>query len=75
MNIIKADSGKVFRRIADGQLYGNEIALGLSYYINGVKLDKPHLDTVEDFEQIDEPIKETLEERILKRKSPLGGTE
>jgi hypothetical protein len=54
-NIIKADEGKVFRRIADGQIYGKEISLGYSYYINGVKLDEPHLDTVYDFEQIDEP--------------------
>lgn len=57
-NIIKANEGKVFRRIADGQIYGNEIALGYTYYINGVKLETPHLDTIEDFEQIDEPIYE-----------------
>lgn len=54
--IIKADEGKVFRRIADGQVYGNEISLGYSYYINGVKLTTPHLDTIEDFEQIDDVI-------------------
>ena len=59
-NIIKADEGKIFRRIADGQLYGEEISLGYSYYINGVKLAEPHLDTAEDFEQIDE-----LEDRKL----------
>ena len=53
-NIIKANEGKVFRRIADGQIYGKEIALGYSYYINGVKLDTPHLDELSDFEQIDE---------------------
>ena len=57
-NIIKADEGKVFRRIADGQIYGKEISLGYSYYINGVKLSEPHLDVPEDFEQIDEPVKE-----------------
>jgi hypothetical protein len=62
MNIIKADEGKVFRRIADGQIYGKEICLGYSYYIGGVKLAEPHLDTPEDFEQIDEPI---VEEYIL----------
>lgn len=54
-NIIIADKGKVFKRIADSQIYGNEISLGYSYYINGVKLDTPHLDTIDDFEQIDEP--------------------
>lgn len=73
MNIIKADNGKVFRRIADGQIYGKEISLGYSYYINGVKLDEPHLDTVEDFEQIDEPIDEAPAERISNRKTDLGG--
>lgn len=58
-NTIKADEGKVFRRISDGQIYGKEISLGYSYYINGVKLAEPHLDTPEDFEQIDEPKKES----------------
>ena len=51
MNIIKADEGKIFRRIADGQIYGKEISLGYSYYINGIKLDTPHLDELSDFEQ------------------------
>lgn len=56
--IIKADEGKIFRRISDGTLYGKEISLGYSYYINGIKLVEPHLDVPEDFEQIDEPKKE-----------------
>jgi hypothetical protein len=62
MNIIKADEGKVFRRIADGQIYGKEISLGYSYYINGIRLAEPHLDIPEDFEQIDEPIIEHQED-------------
>ena len=56
--IIKAIDSKVFRRIADGQVYGKEISLGLSYYIGGVKLTEPHLDIPEDFEQIDDPNKD-----------------
>jgi hypothetical protein len=56
--IITADEGKVFRRIADGQVYGKEISLGYSYYIGGVRLTEPHLDVPEDFEQIDEPVRE-----------------
>ena len=65
--IIKANEGKVFRRIADGQIYGKEIILGYSYYINGIKLDTPHLDELSDFEQIDEledrgELAETIEE-------------
>jgi hypothetical protein len=55
ISIITADEGKIFRRISDGTLYGKEISLGYSYYINGVKLDEPHLDIPEDFEQIDDP--------------------
>ena len=58
MNKIIADEGKIFRRISDGTLYGKEISLGYSYYINGIKLAEPHLDVTEDFEQIDEPKKE-----------------
>jgi hypothetical protein len=65
MNIIKADKDKVFRRIADGQIYGKEICLGYSHYINGIKLSEPHLDTIEDFEQIDESAIDII----------LGGTE
>ena len=60
-NIIKANEGKVFRRIADGQIYGKEISLGYSYYMNGVKLDTPHLDVLDDFEQIDENTNELPE--------------
>lgn len=76
---IKTETGKVFRRIADGQIYGNEISLGYSYYINRIKLAEPHLDTEEDFEQIDAPIRKTpeelKEERRLKRETRLRGTE
>lgn len=52
---IIADEGKVFARIEDGQVYGNEIFLGYTYYIGRKKLAEPHLDVVEDFEEIDEP--------------------
>jgi hypothetical protein len=72
-NIIKAEEGKVFRRIADGHIYGKEISLGYSYYINGIKLDKPHLDTPEDFEQIDEPIKEDPNQRAIKEDTEVIG--
>lgn len=53
-NHIIADAGKVFRRIADGFVYGSEIYLGYTYYIGGVLQDPPHLDTPEDFEEIDD---------------------
>lgn len=49
---IHASSGKVFRRIADGMIYGSEVTLGYTYYINGVPLKEPHLDTVSDFEEV-----------------------
>ena len=52
--VITAQKGKVFRRIADGTIYGKEISLGYSYYIGGVKLDTLHLDIPEDFEEIDD---------------------
>jgi len=56
ITVIIADEGKVFRRVESGEIYGEEIYLGYSYYIGGVKLDTPHLDAPNDFEEIDESI-------------------
>lgn len=55
---IIADEGKVFKRKSDGFIYGKEIFLGYTYYIGGKKLDEPHLEVVEDFEEIDAPQEE-----------------
>lgn len=60
-NHIIADEGKVFRRIGSEEIMGNEIFLGYSHYIEGVRQDPPHLDIPEDFEEIDEPIEEEME--------------
>lgn len=57
---IKASEGKVFRRKSDGQIFGNEITLGFTHYIGGVKLDEPHWETPDEFEEIDEPKEEPL---------------
>lgn len=57
-NIIVAQEGKIFRRKSDGMLFGKEINLGYTYYINGRKLDKPLLELPEHFEEIDEPIEQ-----------------
>lgn len=54
-NHIIADEGKVFRRIGTEDIYGNEIYLGYSYYIGGVRQDPPHKDVPEDFEEINGP--------------------
>lgn len=53
-NHITAEEGKVFRRKGTDEIFGNEIFLGYSYCIEGVVLDTPHLDTPEDFEEIDD---------------------
>ena len=55
---IIADEGKVFKRKSDGFIYGEEIYLGYTYYIGGKKLDEPHLDVIDDFEEIDAPQEE-----------------
>lgn len=59
-----ADEGKVFRRKESGEDYGEEIFLGYSHYIGGVKQDPPHLDVPEDFEEIDKPIEEEVEDEL-----------
>jgi len=59
---IIADEGKIFRRKGTTDVFGNEIYLGYSYYKNGEKLETPHLDTPDDFEEIDAPIEEILDD-------------
>ncbi len=49
---IIADEGKVFQRISDDLIFGDEIYLGYTYYIGGVKLDEPKLEVPEDFREI-----------------------
>lgn len=58
--IIKASEGKVFRRISDGLIFGNEIVLGYTYYLNDKELEEPLLELPEHFEEIDEPVREEV---------------
>ena len=58
--IKKASEGKVFRRISDGFIFGKEIHLGYTHYLNGKKLEEPMLELPEHFEEIDEPIREDI---------------
>ena len=53
-NRLIAEEGKALRRIADGFIYGRELTLGLTYYINGKRQRPPHQDVPEDFEEIDD---------------------
>lgn len=53
--ILKSSEGKVLRRKSDGLISGTEVYLGYTYYIGGVKLDEPKLETAEDYEEIDMP--------------------
>lgn len=62
---IKASDGKVFRRISDGVIFGNEITLGYTYYINGEKLEEPLWELPEHFEEIDEPKMEGIDEDLF----------
>lgn len=54
--IIKASEGKVFGRISDGVIFGKEISLGYTHYLNGEKLNEPLLELPEHFKEIDEPV-------------------
>ena len=53
ITVLTADEGKLIRRIGDPSVSWSKLYLGYSYYINGQLQDPPHLDTVEDFEEID----------------------
>lgn len=51
-NILYAEENHVLIRKSDKTNYGKQIYLGYSYYINGELLSTPHLDTINDFEEI-----------------------
>lgn len=53
-----ADDKKVFQRKADKLIFGSEIYLGYTYYIDGKKLPEPKLEVIEDFEEIEDKEKE-----------------
>lgn len=61
LTAIVASEGKVLRRKGTNEIYGSEVVLGYSYYKNGGKLAEPHLDRVEDFEEVDAPREEEAE--------------
>ena len=50
----------MFRRISDGSIFGKEIHLGYTHYLNGKKLEEPLLELPEHFEEIDEPVREDI---------------
>lgn len=52
---LTASEGNVLRRKADGMIYGESIMLGKTWYIGGTKLDTPHDDVPDDFEETDMP--------------------
>ena len=53
---IKAEEGKVLRRISDQMIFGKEITLGYTYYLDGKLLDEPLWELPEHYEEIDEVI-------------------
>lgn len=53
-NILYAEEGMVLKRKNSNDVFGNEICLGKSYYIDGVLLETPHDDVADDFEEIPE---------------------
>ena len=56
-----ADEGKVFKRKSDGFIFGNEIYLGYTYYLNGKKLSEPKLEVIEDFEEVEDIYNKEIE--------------
>lgn len=55
VTVLIAENNKLLRRIASGEIVGEELYLGYSYYIGGVRQDPPHLDVPADFEEVDKP--------------------
>lgn len=66
---ITATEGKIFRRISDGMLFGNEIYLGLAYQ----KDAEPYEELPEHFEEVDIPLND--EDVIIDDDTPLADEE
>ena len=60
-NHILAEEGMVFKRISDGFIYGEEIYLGLTYYLGGELLETPLLELPEYFEEVENPTENIFE--------------
>lgn len=56
ITVISANRGKVFRRKSDKMVFGNQLNLGYTHYLNEQKLDVPLLELPEHYEEIDEPV-------------------
>lgn len=52
-NKITADEGKLLLRKADNLLFGKELTLGYTHYINGERVNPPHLEVPEDYQDSD----------------------
>ena len=51
---IFADERMHFVRKSDGENFGRIIALGYTYYLHGIKLEKPILEKPEDFAEVED---------------------
>ena len=52
---IIAEDGMVFQRIRDDSIFGPEVWLGYTHYINGELLEEPLLELPEHFREIEAP--------------------
>ena len=65
--VLIADEGKVLRRKSSGAIYGRKLHLGYNYFDTGIGLSEPHLDTPDDFEEVDEEQNKEFEINQVKR--------
>lgn len=65
--VLIADEGKVIRRKSSGAIYGRKLHLGYNYFDTGIGLSEPHLDTPDDFEEVDEEQNKEFEINQVKR--------
>ena len=65
--VLIADEGKVIRRKSSGAIYGSRLHLGYNYFDTGIGLSEAHLDTPDDFEEVDEEQNKEFEIDQVKR--------
>lgn len=60
---IHADDGKQLVRKSDGHIAGESVTLGYIYYEAGLPLSEPHLETPDDYEEVEKPTQ--LDEEVV----------
>lgn len=75
---IFAEEGSAFRRISDGEVFGNELWLGYTHYLGNELLPEPLWELPEHYEEVEELVTDdtvVLDEKTVLEDAPVADEE